>query len=156
MPANKLHKVGKAIAPTSLCPHRIFWYALFPLLLTACTGAQPPAPDEPVRVEFAQLPFPKLSDYRFFKGDMRAMVPNDRVLPYELITPLFTDYAHKTRFMWMPEGTAPARVDAQGRIEFPDEAVLIKNFYYPRDFRQPEGQRDMVETRLLVKSNGEW
>ncbi|MFM8361344.1 MAG: hypothetical protein ACKOA4_01475, partial [Haliscomenobacter sp.] len=156
MPVNKYYKTGKAKTPTAFYPHRMVWYALLPLLFAACARPQPAVHGGPVRVDFAQLPFPKLSDYRFFKGDMTAMVPNDRVLPYELITPLFTDYAHKTRFVWMPEGAAPARVDAQGRIEFPDEAVLIKNFYYPRDFRKPEGQRDMVETRLLVKDKGEW
>ena len=156
MPANKFYQGGRTKIPTAPRPHWIFCCVLLPLLFSACAHPQPAAHDGPVRVDFAQLPFPKLSDYHFFKGDMTAMVPNDRVLPYELITPLFTDYAHKTRFVWIPEGTAPARVDAQGRIEFPDEAVLIKNFYYPRDFREPDGHRDMVETRLLVKNKGEW
>ena len=51
-------------------------------------------------------PLKKLSQYHFFKGDMKELTPNDRVLPYDLITPLFSDYALKARFVWMPEGTS--------------------------------------------------
>ena len=31
------------------------------------------------------------------------LVPNAGVLPYDLNTPLFTDYAHKLRTVWMPK-----------------------------------------------------
>ena len=51
-------------------------------------------------------PLKKLSQYHFFKGDLKALAPNDRVLPYDLITPLFSDYALKARFVWMPEGAS--------------------------------------------------
>ena len=109
----------------------------------------------PVQFDPAAAPYPKLSDYAFFKGELNALQPNDRVLPYDLITPLFTDYAHKSRFVWMPEGVS-ATVSAEGDVEFPDQTVLIKNFYYPADFRKPDKKWDIVETRLLVKTEGEW
>ena len=51
------------------------------------------------------------------------------VLPYALNTPLFTDYAHKLRTIWMPEGTAQYRED--DILDFPVGTVISKTFYYP-------------------------
>ncbi|HLP50016.1 MAG TPA: hypothetical protein VK154_03985, partial [Chitinophagales bacterium] len=57
-----------------------------------------------VALDVAAKPFGKLSEYNFFGGIMNELKPNERVVPYDLITPLFTDYAHKARFIYMPEG----------------------------------------------------
>ncbi|MCO6478876.1 MAG: hypothetical protein J5I94_19735 [Phaeodactylibacter sp.] len=131
-----------------------FTYLLFFLAL-AFAYCQSPQPVTTVQFDPEQVPYPRLSDYHFFTGEMKALAPNARVLPYEVITPLFSDYAHKARFVWMPEGQQAA-VSEEGVIEFPDNSVLIKNFYYPADFRQAEAEWDMVETRLLVKREGKW
>lgn len=125
-----------------------------------CQNASPPPKkgmmvSGPVQVNASKMPFQKLSEYRFFTGVQRDLQANTGVVPYELITPLFTDYAHKARFVWMPAGQQ-ASVDAEGRILFPDETVLIKNFYYPADFKQPHQNWDLLETRLLMRINGEW
>ena len=48
-------------------------------------------------------PFPKLSDYGFFKGPVQYLIPSDDVLPYTLNSELFSDYAYKARFVWMPK-----------------------------------------------------
>src|SRR5579871_6765389 len=58
----------------------------------------------PVALDVALTPFQKLSDYNFFSGTMSDLLPNTRVIPYDLITPLFTDYAHKARFVYVPDG----------------------------------------------------
>jgi uncharacterized repeat protein (TIGR03806 family) len=108
-----------------------------------------------VSLQADALPYKKLSEYGFFKGPPAGMAANDRVVPYELITPLFTDYAHKARYVWMPEGTS-ATVDEEGTVQFPDQSVLIKTFYYPADFSDVTGKKDLVETRLLVKTEGKW
>ncbi|HOU46197.1 MAG TPA: SO2930 family diheme c-type cytochrome [Chitinophagales bacterium] len=100
-------------------------------------------------------PFDKLSDYHFFKGKINQLIPNDRVLPYDLITALFTDYAHKARFVWMPEGTS-AQYSKEEALEFPVGAVLIKNFFYPIDFRDSTKGKKIIETRLLVKRKSGW
>jgi len=53
----------------------------------------------------------------------------DGVLPYSLNTPLFTDYAHKLRTIWMPKGSAQYR---EGDVlDFPVGTVISKTFYYP-------------------------
>ncbi len=128
---------------------------LFALLLQCQRENRTGTIERPVTYEPAAIPYPALSDYAFFRGEMKALQPNDGVLPYELITPLFTDYAHKARFVWMPD-SVQATVDERGVIQFPEHTVLIKNFYYPADFRQPAQNWDMVETRLLVKRQEAW
>ena len=44
----------------------------------------------------------KLSEFNFF-NDLNLQVPNEGVLPYDLINPLFSDYADKLRFVYVPE-----------------------------------------------------
>ncbi len=97
----------------------------------------------------------RLSDYHFFKGEMNELLPNNRVLPYDLITPLFSDYAQKQRFVWMPEGVS-AKYTRDEVFDFPLGTVLIKNFYYPYDLRDQSKGRRIVETRLLIHKSDKW
>ncbi|MBW3470357.1 SO2930 family diheme c-type cytochrome [Arthrospiribacter ruber] len=109
------------------------------------------------KLDFESMPFEKLSDYGFFTGKIREMKPQKGVLTYEPASSLFTDYAHKSRFIWMPEGAAASlKDDIEGSLDFPDQTVLIKNFFYPADFNQPDKDIRMIETRLMIKRNGTW
>ncbi len=99
--------------------------------------------------------FQKLSEYHFFTGEMKNLLPNENVLPYDLITPLFSDYAEKARFVWMPENTN-ANYNDTDVFDFPEGTVLVKNFYYPGDFRNESGEKKIIETRLLIKRKGGW
>lgn len=100
-------------------------------------------------------PYEKLSQYQFFRGNLADLKPNDRVIPYDLNSPLFSDYARKARFVWMPEGTTATYTE--GRVlDFPDGAVLIKNFYYENDETDASKGRRIMETRLLVNRNQDW
>jgi uncharacterized repeat protein (TIGR03806 family) len=108
-----------------------------------------------VALDIAAEPFKKLSEYNFFSGKMCDLKPNARVMPYDLITPLFSDYAHKARFVYMPEGSS-ANYDTAQVLQLPVGACLIKNFYYPADFRQPKSERRIMETRLLVHRADAW
>ncbi len=96
-----------------------------------------------------------LSDYHFFKGNMADLIPNDRVLPYDLNSPLFSDYSEKARFIWMPEGKSGVYNDSTV-FDLPVGTVLIKNFYFPDDFRIKKGPRKIIETRLLYHSSTGW
>jgi uncharacterized repeat protein (TIGR03806 family) len=95
-----------------------------------------------------------LSSYRFFRDGARQE-PNEGVLPYDLTTPLFSDYAHKQRFVWLPPGTS-ATYSARDSFKFPVGSVLIKTFAFPRDEREPELGERLIETRLLVRRAGKW
>ncbi len=97
----------------------------------------------------------KLSEYGFFEIPMKKLIPVGDVLPYDLNTPLFSDYAYKARFIKFPEG-AKAMYDQKEVLDFPVGTILIKNFYYPKDFNQPDGERQIVETRLLLNNDNVW
>ncbi|MGH7292742.1 MAG: hypothetical protein ACREJT_16095, partial [Myxococcota bacterium] len=96
-----------------------------------------------------------LSSYRFFADDGSAQIPNDGVLPFDLNTPLFSDYATKHRFVWMPAGVSAAYHGSES-FTFPVGAVLIKTFAFPIDERQPELGERLIETRLLVRRAAGW
>jgi uncharacterized repeat protein (TIGR03806 family) len=114
----------------------------------------PPPASTAVRFELDQVPYEKLSDYRFFTGTINELVPNERVLPYDVITPLFADYAKKKKFIWMPEGTSASYVMDSEILDFPEGTVMIKSFYYDRV--QPNDDRRFLETRLIYLKDGEW
>lgn len=140
---------------------KFFYNLLFfsVLALSACTKDNeeellPPPPETGVNFELDQVPYAKLSDYRFFIGDIKNMEPNEMVIPYEPISPLFSDYAHKKRFIWMMPGTSANYVNDTSLLDFPNGTVFIKNFYY--DSVQPSLTRKILETRLLIKKNGAW
>ena len=56
-----------------------------------------------------------LSEYRIYKGNPRDLMPADNYIVYDLITPLFTDYAFKNRLIYIPEGK---KVEYQDRDVF--------------------------------------
>ncbi|RPA66436.1 hypothetical protein EF405_20750 [Cyclobacteriaceae bacterium YHN15] len=108
-------------------------------------------------LDFNEIPFKNLSDYGFFKGKLNKLEVAEKVLLYEPASSLFTDYAFKSRFIWMPEGASGKIIeDKEGTMSFPDQTIIIKNFYYPIDFRSPEGAKRILETRLLIKKEGVW
>lgn len=97
----------------------------------------------------------RLSEYGFFKDNLASLQPSERVFPYEVNAPLFSDYAEKLRFVYIPDGQKMV-YDAKGAFQFPEGAVIIKNFFYHHDSRHPEQGRKILETRLLVKEKSAW
>ncbi len=111
-------------------------------------------PVSPVVVDLTQVPYPKLSDYKFFEGEMKNQIPSLDVLPYEPISQLFTDYAHKKRFVWMPKGTK-ATYNGDGNVlELPVGAAIIKNFYYENTL--PSNATRIIETRIMIRKQNGW
>ena len=96
-----------------------------------------------------------LSEYHFFKGELKLLQPVDEILPYDLNTPLFTDYAEKARFIKLPAGKK-INYNATSTFDLPLGTVLIKNFYYYNDVRKPELGRRIIETRLLANMQDGW
>lgn len=108
-----------------------------------------------VNIDVNLPPFKLLSEYNLYSGDLKELIPNTGLLPFDLITPLFSDYAKKLRFVWMPEGIS-ATYSEKDVFEFPIGAVLIKNFYFPHDFSDEAKGRRVIETRLLVNRPSGW
>lgn len=153
----------------------LFAAVSFAALLAGCARAP-----QPVHF-FAEGKPPKLSDWHLVEARSGRLAPNADVVPYDLNTPLFSDYAHKFRTVWMPKG-ATAKYDAEGPFDFPVGTVLSKTFYYPLAANEARGtkavartydtSRDfaagsantaldlsnvrLIETRLLVRREGGW
>ena len=135
-----------------------FLFCLLFLCYASMSGCRKEAPlRSPEMIDFSALPYKTISEYGFFKQPLHALQPTSKVLKYEPISGLYSDHAFKSRFVWMPEGKSASILDNEmEEIEFPDGSILIKNFYYPDDVDQPEGKKQIIETRLLVKLEGVW
>jgi len=90
-----------------------------------------------------------LSSWELF-DDVASQQPAPGVIPYDLNTPLFSDYASKDRFVRLPEGS-PATWTADGTLDLPVGSVLVKTFSYLHDRRDPSLGRRLLETRVLVR-----
>ena len=132
------------------------------LILLAASGcgqrttreAAPPAAT-PVAAAAPSGPFEKLSQYGLFAGDPKAQVPAAGVIPYDLNSALFSDYAEKFRFVKLPAET-PAAYHATDSFAFPVGTVIAKTFAYPADARDPSKGRRLIETRILKREPDGW
>ena len=130
-------------------------FLLFIVFIIACSDKDDVyTPVSPVLVDLTLVPYPKLSDYKFFEGDMKNQIPSLNVIPYEPASSLFSDYAHKKRFVWMPQGTKANFVAVNKALNLPVGAALIKTFYY--DNVQPDNTTHIIETRLMIRNTTGW
>lgn len=103
-------------------------------------------PDEPHQL---------LSEYGLFSGTMKELEPVEGVLPYDLNTPLFSDYAQKMRMIYVPQGSSITYSES-AKLEYPVGSVLVKTFSYQKDVRSPNAGRILLETRLLMHKESGW
>jgi uncharacterized repeat protein (TIGR03806 family) len=113
-----------------------------------------PAQISPVVLDLNSAPYKTLSEYNFFEGKMSNLIPVYGVLPYKIKSGLFIDYAKAKTFVWMPKGVKAKYVDDHSVFDFPDGAVLITTHYFENVL--PENNTQMIETRLIIKKQGEW
>ena len=108
----------------------------------------------PVNYNINEMPYENLSQYNFFQGELKNLDPVYGVIPYELISSLFTDYSIKNRFLWMPDGVSAEYISSSSVFDFPVGTILIKNFSY--DDVVPEMISKNIETRLMIKKESGW
>lgn len=140
--------------------------------MAACSGATSNADAAPVY--FATDNPARLSAWGLMDLRGGALTLADGVVPYDLNTPLFTDYALKLRTIWVP---ASAGAGAYREADYPDlpvGTVISKTFYYPQGegenvvlkvddatgqthpILQDLDQVRLMETRLLVRREQGW
>ncbi len=139
-------------------------------LLLSCSQTRPD-----VKLHAADAVPQQLSEWQLLTTRNNRLVLNARAVPYELNSSLFTDYAHKLRTVWIPQGEQIA-FDAEETFDFPLGTVISKTFFYPTatggaanavlkeaDEAQyfSDGQLDLnkvrlIETRLLVRHSDGW
>lgn len=134
----------------------IVTFLIFLVIIISCTNNNEEVylPVSPVTVDLTKVPYPKLSDYKFFEGELKNQIPALNVLPYQPISSLFSDYAHKKRFVWMPIGTKATYNSDITTLELPVGAAIIKTFYY--DNVQPNNTTKIIETRIMIKKTSGW
>jgi len=98
---------------------------------------------------------PKLiSGFGFF-ADAAKQQPAQGVVPYHLATPLFSDFAEKYRFAYVPPGQL-ATYSQDEAFAFPVGTALIKTFAFPADLRTPDIDVRLIETRVLLRHEAGW
>ena len=144
---------------------------LLALLIAGC-GKAPP-----VVVHPADSPPERLSEWGTVLSVSGHLVLNDRVVPYDLNTPLFSDYALKLRTVWLPEGTTASYTETR-EFDFPVGTIISKTFHYEKaatwdvaTHNVVRADRDatldtrgrlnlddhvLIETRLLVRYEDGW
>jgi uncharacterized repeat protein (TIGR03806 family) len=135
----------------------IFFLVLVSALCTSCNSQDEQAKESNLlatNIKLKGTAKAKLSDYGFFI-DLKNQIPADDVVAYELNSPLFSDYAHKARFVKLPQGVA-ADYKPKDVFDFPKGTTIIKTFYYPNDFRDASKGRFNIETRLLIHEETGW
>ncbi|MBT8265699.1 MAG: hypothetical protein KJP20_04075 [Bacteroidia bacterium] len=135
-------------------------WGVFSLVMVSCSQDETYEPiDEPDMVspvvfDINSVPYPNLSDYNFYEGQMSDLEPVYGVLPYTLINTLFTDYAKKKRFIWMPSDAIATYENDNAVLNLGVGTVLIKNFYY--DNVLPNLETKILETRLMIHKETGW
>jgi uncharacterized repeat protein (TIGR03806 family) len=144
------------------------------LLVAGAAACTRPSPQPLVDPTYFATENPKsLRDWGMVQVSDDALVLGPRVTPYDLTTPLFTDYAQKLRTIWMPPGAAADYKPGDDALSFPVGTVITKTFFYQtgrggRVMQQAdqalihdgEGLKlkavRMVETRLLIHRPEGW
>lgn len=98
---------------------------------------------------------PNLSELNLFQGALKNLQPSVYTFEYKLNTALYTDYAHKQRIIALPPGESMT-YNGDGLPNFPDNTLIAKTFYYNIDDRNELLGKTIIETRVLLKVNGEW
>lgn len=98
---------------------------------------------------------PTLSEMNLFLGDLDDLNITTEAFEYNLSTTLFSDYAHKQRLIALPESTS-MEYNGDGLPIFPDNTVIAKTFFYNLNERDLDLGKQIIETRILIKLNGNW
>lgn len=102
----------------------------------------------------AEYDCPRLSDYHLFKSEIDPTADGlSGGFEYKLNNELFTDYAEKDRFIFIPPGQ---KIDYRGTgvLDLPVGAIVTKTFSF---YSESSGGKPMpIETRMLVRRKAGW
>ncbi|MEZ4296141.1 MAG: hypothetical protein R3B70_14305, partial [Polyangiaceae bacterium] len=101
------------------------------------------------------LPHDTLSEYCFFEGEMKDLVPRKGIYEYQVAAALWSDHAEKQRFIVLPEGKKITFDEEEG-WQYPLGTILVKTFSFRDDFGDPDSPRRTLETRLLLLGEAGW
>ncbi len=98
---------------------------------------------------------PTIGGYNLFSDPKEPRSNTNSGIAYDLTTPLFTDYASKYRFIFVPEGKQAA-YSTDNVLDFPVGTIIAKTFSMPNDFLNEAAGEEVIETRLLIHRKDGW
>jgi glucose/arabinose dehydrogenase/mono/diheme cytochrome c family protein len=81
--------------------------------------------------------------------------PHEGLIPYSVNAPLWSDGAHKERWIALPQHSPRIDFRKANGWEFPNGTVLVKSFALETQQDNPHSRR-WIETRLLTRQDNEW
>jgi putative heme-binding domain-containing protein len=112
--------------------------------LTHAAAAEQPRPPFPQRLSQTGL-FASTAEHRVAPG----------LLPYEVCWPAWMDGGQAERFIGLPPDTRIGYRKRNG-FELPSDTVLVQTISLPSGSLGPGSPSHRLETRLLVRQQGEW
>ncbi len=115
----------------------------------------------------------RLSDWGLMAAENGVLTLSAGAVPYDVATPLFSDYALKLRTVTIPAGEAATYREDEA-FDFPVGTIISKTFYYPRAGPERSGEVTygpepaaangamplegvrLIETRLLARRAEGW
>lgn len=96
-------------------------------------------------------PLPATLGATGFFSDLATLTPSNRLLPYDINAPFWSDGAVKKRFAAIPNGSTVG-FQPTGEWAFPSGSVFVKHFDLPVSDVDPNAKR-RLETRFIVKKD---
>lgn len=114
-------------------------------------------PNPPPSVDAPKFPR-RLSESGLF-ASVKTHTMSPGVIPYSVNAALWSDGAHKARWLAIPHDSdrkePPIDMTVNRGWNVPENTVLVKSFALDGEAGKPETRR-WIETRFLVKQQGEW
>ena len=96
----------------------------------------------------------KLSETGLF-ASLKDRKPAPGLIPYSVNSPLWSDGAHKERYIAVPDDLKVEFSSGGNGWVFPDRSVLVKTFLLETE-RGVEATKKPVETRIMTRHDNEW
>ena len=109
---------------------------------------------EPTPVDSAPNRFPRLLSQTGLFQEVANHKIADGLIPYSINAPFWSDGATKSRFIALPKD-GKIEIPDQWAWQFPESTVIVKSFELEMVAGDPASNK-WIETRLLVKEQGEW
>ena len=140
---------------SGLIPETTYRY----VVIAVDASGNPSQPSNSVEVTTGMAPLEfktNLSEMGVFEGELADLNPALGVQLYEINSTLFTDYSEKQRLIRFPNGQAMRYNESDFLPIFPDNTLIAKTFFYYNDVQNPGMGKKIIETRILLKIEGNW
>lgn len=96
-----------------------------------------------------------LSDYGLFNGQPNQVNSSTSGIHYQLNSELFSDYARKYRYIYLPKQDSKISYKQDDSLELPVGTVLVKVFALPSISTNHKSE-NIIEVRLMVQRDNGW